>query len=174
MRPSAGGQHCWVQLSVLSVRRREVTIQDLGSLGELIAAIATVATLIYLALQIRQNTRALRHAAERAIREDANSWRANLIQHPEVAELYRNGLVDPDALDSVGRLRFRMLLDALFATWQYIFRAEHQFGESNEPHVRGTLAQPGGARYWAEERARFDAAFVQYIDGLARTDDKHG
>ena len=151
-----------------------MTIQDLGSLGELIAAIATVATLIYLALQIRQNTSALRHAEERAIREDANSWRANLIQHPEVAELYRKGLLDPSALDSTERLRFRMLLDALFATWQYIFRAEHEFGESNEPHIKGTLAQPGGARYWADEKARFDAAFVQYIESLVRKDDKHG
>jgi len=34
----------------------EITIQDLGSIGELIAAIATIATLAYLAIQIRQNT----------------------------------------------------------------------------------------------------------------------
>jgi len=33
-----------------------MNVQDLGSIGELIAAIATLATLIYLAVQIRQNT----------------------------------------------------------------------------------------------------------------------
>ena len=33
-----------------------MTIQDLGSIGELVAAIATIATLVYLAIQIRQNT----------------------------------------------------------------------------------------------------------------------
>ena len=43
-----------------------MTIQDLGSIGELIAAIATVATLIYLAVQIRANTTALRIEARRA------------------------------------------------------------------------------------------------------------
>ena len=37
-----------------------MTIQDLGSLGELIAAVATVLTLGYLAVQLRQNTKALR------------------------------------------------------------------------------------------------------------------
>ena len=37
-----------------------MTIQDLGSLGELIAAVATVATLVYLAIQLKQNTLALR------------------------------------------------------------------------------------------------------------------
>ncbi len=51
----------------------DVTIQDLGSLGELIAAIATVATLIYLAFQIRANTRSVRASSfqelDRGIRE---------------------------------------------------------------------------------------------------------
>ena len=37
----------------------EMTIQDLGSIGELIAAIATIFTLVYLAFQINQNTRAI-------------------------------------------------------------------------------------------------------------------
>ncbi len=36
-----------------------MTIQDWGAIGEIIGAIATIATLIYLATQIRQNTRAL-------------------------------------------------------------------------------------------------------------------
>ena len=33
------------------------TFQELGSLGEFIAAIATLITLVYLAFQIRQNTK---------------------------------------------------------------------------------------------------------------------
>jgi len=37
-----------------------MTIQDLGNLGELIAAVATAATLVYLPIQLKQNTRALR------------------------------------------------------------------------------------------------------------------
>jgi len=36
-----------------------MNIQDLGSLGELVAAFATIATLLYLAVQIRQNNRNL-------------------------------------------------------------------------------------------------------------------
>ncbi len=150
-----------------------MTIQDLGSLGELIAAVATVATLVYLALQIRQNTRTLRHAAERAVLEDANSWRTNLIRDHGVAELYRKGLLDPNALDPIEKLQFRMLLDSLFATWIYMFRSEHSEDESNHPHIRGTLAQPGGARYWDAEKARFGVAFVRYVEGIARTDDEN-
>ena len=35
-------------------------IQEVGSIGELIAAIATIITLVYLAFQIHQNTRAVK------------------------------------------------------------------------------------------------------------------
>ncbi len=40
-----------------------MTLQDLGNIGEFVAAIATLITLIYLAAQIRQNTRAVRSAS---------------------------------------------------------------------------------------------------------------
>jgi hypothetical protein len=36
-----------------------MTLQDLGGLGELIGAVAVVLSLAYLAVQVRQNTRAL-------------------------------------------------------------------------------------------------------------------
>jgi hypothetical protein len=45
-----------------SRRRRDpttLTIQDLGALGELLGSVAVLATLIYLALQMRQNTMAI-------------------------------------------------------------------------------------------------------------------
>ena len=49
-----------------------MTIQDLGSLGELIAAIATVATLGYLATQIRLGNRLARHGFE--VRHTPFGW----------------------------------------------------------------------------------------------------
>ena len=133
----------------------------------MIAAIATVATLVYLALQIRHNTRALKHAEEREILDDGNLWRSHLIQNPEIAELYRKGLLDPNALDPIERLRFRMLLDALFVTWLYGFQAHRATGYSPEPQISGTLARPGGQQYWADQKSNFDPEFVRYVDGLA-------
>jgi len=44
----------------------EVTVQELGSIGEPTAAIATVATLAYLAIQIGANTSMLRAQSEYA------------------------------------------------------------------------------------------------------------
>jgi len=53
-----------------------VTIQDLGSIGEFVAAIATVATLVYLSVQIRSSNRLARAEASRAPNSDLNAINA--------------------------------------------------------------------------------------------------
>ncbi len=44
-----------------------MTIQDLGAIGSLIASIGVVVSLIYLAVQLRQNTQGIRTAAHQHI-----------------------------------------------------------------------------------------------------------
>ena len=53
-----------------------MTLQDLGSIGEFVAAAATVATLFYLALQIRTSNRLARAEASRAPNSDLNALNA--------------------------------------------------------------------------------------------------
>jgi hypothetical protein len=43
-----------------------LTIQDLGSIGELVAALATLATLVYLATQVKQAKREFHESSQRA------------------------------------------------------------------------------------------------------------
>lgn len=53
-----------------------MTLQELGSLGEIIAAIATVATLIYLAIQVQASNRLARAEASRVPSSDLNALNA--------------------------------------------------------------------------------------------------
>ena len=50
-----------------------MSLQELGNLGEVIAAIATLATLIYLALQIKQNTARKKMDASVSIQQGQNN-----------------------------------------------------------------------------------------------------
>jgi hypothetical protein len=69
-----------------------MTIQDLGSLGELIAAIATVATLIYLATQLRQNSNQLRGDAIVSINNTEEALVEDLRDDEDLARVLINGL----------------------------------------------------------------------------------
>ena len=87
-----------------------MTLQDLGSPGELIAAIATVATLVYLALQIRANTGALKVESRRSEMQGANTFLGSVVESPDVARIFREGLAEPQALSPDDSVRVSCLL----------------------------------------------------------------
>ena len=78
----------WVRLLV---GRREVTIGELGSLGEIIGAIATVATLLYLAIQIRSNTLASKRRALDNTIDRIARWSARLTESPDLLRAWIDG-----------------------------------------------------------------------------------
>jgi hypothetical protein len=88
-----------------------VTIQDLGSIGEFVAALATVATLIYLAVQIRQNTSSLRANAYQDTVRSSNDWAAFFVHHPETSKTFLKGITDPRSLDKAEALEFTHLIE---------------------------------------------------------------
>ena len=55
--------------------------QLLGSYGEFVGAIAVVATLVYVAGQLRQNTNAVRSASYQAFNEISFSWADSFIEN---------------------------------------------------------------------------------------------
>ena len=138
-----------------------------SAIGEVVGAAAVVATLLYLATQTRQNTRAVRHAARRGVEEDANAWRFKIVENPEVAQLLRSGLRDPDTLSPNDRYRFRMLLDALVFHWQHAFHSDESVPDTNITRMLGT---PGGSWYWSRAKDVLERDFIEHVDTLLKTE----
>ena len=71
-----------------------MTLSDLGSIGEFISSIGVIVTLIYLAIQLRQNTEVMRES-QRIARVDAMTSKNELIErssaqaaiNPEILEI---------------------------------------------------------------------------------------
>ena len=116
-----------------------MTIDELGSVGELVGAIATVATLLYLALQIRQSTVATLQTALYQAIESGSHVRLEFVQNPDAAGLYLRGVRDPDSLSPEDALRFNMLIINMFEQIRLIFPAA-----SNGRCVRGRMADVPG------------------------------
>ena len=65
------------QRSALSVRRHGGSVINwdaVGAIGEIVGAAAVVITLLYLSVQLRQNTRTAKHAIKRGVYSDARGW----------------------------------------------------------------------------------------------------
>ena len=71
------------------------TTQVLGNLGVFFGAIAVFATLVYFAVQIRQNTKAQRSAAYDSSIGNFTDVRQALFESSEMSAIYVNGSNDP-------------------------------------------------------------------------------
>jgi len=85
-----------------------MSIQDLGSVGELVAALATILTLVYLAIQIRQNTKTQVVNATFQALEPTWDFVSVLAQSPQLTAVAVKGLGDFHRLDDKERLQFVM------------------------------------------------------------------
>jgi len=84
-----------------------MSIQDLGALGELVAALATIATLLYLAVQIRQNNRNLQESTSASMNQGWASINSRLSSDEQFAEIFIRGREGLEALTPVEVERFR-------------------------------------------------------------------
>ena len=140
----------------------------IGAFAETISAIAVVVTFVFLTIQLRQNTRAIEHATNRAVFEDAYTWMYKVAENPEMAELYLAGM-NGEELSTRDRLRFALLLNTLFVHWNHAFESG-AFEIVNNSQIAGVLARPGGAAYWertvAADSISLSPGFIAHVDSL--------
>ena len=146
-----------------------VTIQDLGSIGEFVAAIATLATLVYLALQIRQNTRSVQLSALEANVQAGNRVRELLIMDEGLSDLHSKGLQGYSQLDRAERLRFGLLLQNLFGSVQAAFIRTRLMGASGtfmeiESFLDSLLVHPGVREWWNRHQSLYSQHFVESVN----------
>lgn len=141
-----------------------------GALAEIIGAVAVVISLVYLAIQVRQNTAAVAaqaaHDALAAVRE----LNQHLMANPPMARIWRIGQEDPSALAEAERDQFAHIVFTFFKTaeavhaqfikgtldpdtWQAWERAFMTWGKS-----------PGFAAYWSLRKRLFTPAFRALYD----------
>jgi hypothetical protein len=95
-----------------------MSLQDLANLGEVIGAIAVIVSLIYLAVQIRENTRAMRRAATQDIHRSLNDQTRCLVESPDLAALYFRASQRPEELTGEERFRFQFLLTYVLSNFE--------------------------------------------------------
>jgi hypothetical protein len=153
-----------------------MTIQDWGALGELVGAIAVVASLVYLAIQIRQNTRQISQsmestrlaAFERNI-EAGNRIRELILLNPEVGQLLTRGMEDYDGLSRSDKMNFDLLLRNIFASFQGGYVRQLTLGSDPEDFegtlrtVDGLLAHPGVRQWLAVTEPDWRPEFTELV-----------
>jgi hypothetical protein len=148
-----------------------MTLQELGGLGEFIAAVAVVISLAYLAVQIRRNTGAVRSATEQAQVDAHVRNLALLVQDPELIRLLQRG-ASGEPLDKTESRRVGTFFIMAFAQIQagYFHYREGTIssGQLQTLHRMAArwLLSAAAQAWWAREKELFRDDFVQYVDTM--------
>ena len=146
--------------------------EALGAIGEIVGALAVFATLIYLAIQIRQNTAAVKAAAVDAAITHVSNIRHAIFSDDEVARIYEEGNKDPTTLDERSLTRYRLLMHNILMSISNIY-AQSELSvlsrsnwESQIPILKRTVSTRGGSWFWDNYRLEFEEMFRAEIDQL--------
>ena len=137
-------------------------LDALGNLGDFIGGIAIVITLIYLAVQVRQNTRAIRVATMQSLMLAAQNIAILAAQDRDLARVVRVGLATPDELDENEFQQFRYFLMSMLRVHEDMF-VQHQAGVVDDQtwiarssSLKTIFSMPGGRRIWKASSAYRD------------------
>ena len=148
-----------------------MTIQDLGSIGEFVAALATLATLVYLALQIRQNTRIVRSTAFQQVVDSFSQFSLAVGLNRDVSELFsRARQVSFSSLDPADQAQMRFLLRSYFRRAESVYfqsqqgTLEMESWEGIRESLKGMLRGGAVRDYWEENCETFNSRFRAFVE----------
>jgi hypothetical protein len=107
-------------------------ISTLAAWGEFIGGIAVVVSLVYLASQIRQNSKSLKASTASVAQQALLEVSSLLSQDLELARIYLGGLADRAALSEQDRMRFDPLVSVQITGLQQQFRLSRDGSLSSE------------------------------------------
>ena len=144
----------------------------IGAVGEVAGAAGVIITLVYLAMQIRQNTKAIRLNTIRSTNESFRSQYALVGGSNEVAEVYTTGLTEPEQLNLTERVQFYALLHNQVRGYEEAFY-QHTEGALDPRIWEGLHGQmlsnsnlPGFKIYWQDRRDWYSSSFQNQVENV--------
>ena len=150
-----------------------MSLADLGNLGEFFGSIVVLISLVYLAFQVRANTKAVRASTFLGL---TNGWVDYLrfTSEPELADLLVRSRLEPDKLTpaefyrvwAVGRGTFRRFENDYFQFKSGTFDAGAWLGYRNSLREE-ILSSPTMRALWVLTREKFSPEFAALVDSEA-------
>ena len=142
----------------------------IGALGELAGATAVVLSLVYVAVQIRDNTRSQQAATYHAMTSAKNQVNLQISTSDYAPHILLKGSRDYRGLEVEERHRFNLLMRSILGVCEDIFVqyskgfSDIQDHDINMAMVRDLLKQPGIEHWLTRNRHLFRKEFLSEID----------
>jgi hypothetical protein len=147
-----------------------MNLESLANLGEIIGAAAVVVSLIYLAVQVRQNTQSQRIENYVRALDRLSAFQSLLSQDGDLSQLFTKGVADTSTLSQQERIQFTWSLYEAFGAFEFLFHASQTKSVPDEVWARWAstvawwLSFPGVQEWWHARPVPFTDSFTSFVD----------
>jgi hypothetical protein len=151
-----------------------MSLEQLSYLAQMVGSVGVVVSLIFVGLQIKQNTRALERNEHNSTMEQWTVVRMAVAKHRDIAEIMTAGLNGARVLDAADHLRLEQMLQeycwASFHIWDRTQRGvfpKGTFEWTSGAFLCRLLGTARGGVWWRSAKGLgFIPAFVADVDAM--------
>ncbi len=149
-----------------------LTLEQAYYIAQMVAAVILVLSVIYLALQVHQNTHALRLSNYHAGTANWMAVMGMFSNSEEITDIYRRGIAAHETLNDIEQIRFRMLGMQFIRIFSENFEQQHEgamrkarWEASRRAHL-DVMQTPGMQMVWSARKHWFPDDFQVYMDNI--------
>ena len=149
-----------------------MSIEQLANIAEVFGMLVVAITLIFLTLQMRQNTRAVRLNTIHGITESFRAHYALIGGSEQVTAVFWTGLTSPQELKQVARVQFYTLMHNMVRGYEDAFYQQEEgaldarYWAGMHGQMINTSSLPGFTAYWNDRRDWYSESFQRHVDDV--------
>jgi hypothetical protein len=155
-----------------------MTLQDANTIVQMVANTAVIASLVFVALQVRLGVQMLRDAAVRNHTDKVQSVSRMLSENPQLCELWARGSKAGLApLSDADRVQFVNFYTHILRVWEELYLQyksgvmDNALWAANISILRDAHRMRGAREAWAVRRHLFTQEFQNFYDGYTASDE---
>lgn len=150
-------------------------IEALGNIGDFVGGVGVVVTLIYLAVQVRQNSKVVKTSAAEAVMRSISEYFRSSSESAELTRVVAKAMQEFDQLDDAELTQFNLWVFSWFRLVELVhhhYDAGHipeNFWEGQVAHLNGLLKLPPIRNLWEIRKHVFSEDFQRFVENVEDT-----
>lgn len=152
--------------------------EAVGTVAEIVGAVAVVVTLYYLAVQIRDSSAQFRRSELNTTFQRVSPARLAIAENEQLASVLAKGLSDLQTLNDAEAIQFNAIMSErvwiTFYTWQQFQEGlvtKHSWDGLKKASTLSSLKTPGGSAWLELEKGQFPLAYQEELKKISESRD---
>ncbi|MFC4720968.1 hypothetical protein ACFO5O_01435 [Geojedonia litorea] len=150
----------------------KIKLKKIALIVEILGGIAILISLIFVGIQLKDNTKATRSSTATATIGTMTDWYVTMGTNAETSASFWRFLSDPDSMTKDQQLQHIYNLHGLLLTFQNSYylalegTLDERIPESLNQVIAGVKDQPGFLLYWNARKSIFFKEYRDYVDEI--------